>query len=199
MNRSPERRLTLTHVTVFYGLMGGLAAAVGLMLFDEVPVRLRADVWNPAPKAAAGAALGLIVVGFSRFSSVRFQWAKRLEGNFRSLLGSVSLGAAAWMALASSLAEELLFRGLALRLFLPPEAENWTPERVAVAVTVTAGIFGMLHVGPDRSYLPWTAFALILGIVFGGVTVLTGDIVAVVIAHMTINYFNFLAIAGDQD
>ena len=198
MTGSRERRLTLTHVTVFYGLMGGIAAAVGLLLFDEIPIRVRADVWDPAPKAALGAVMGLLVVGFSRFSSARFEWAKRLEGNFRSLLGKISIGAAGWMALTSALAEELLFRGLALRLFLPSSGE-WTPERVVIAVIVTSLIFGLLHVGPDKSYRPWTAFALVLGIAFGAATVWTGDIVAVVIAHMTINYFNFLAIAGEPD
>jgi len=56
----------------------------------------------------------------------------------------------------------------------------------------------MLHVGPDRSYLPWTLFATLLGVVFAAFTLTFGDITAAVVAHLTINYFNFLAIAEQE-
>jgi membrane protease YdiL (CAAX protease family) len=188
----------MTHVTIFYGIMGGLAALVGWALFDELPIQVMAETWGLWAKALLGALLGLAVVGLSRLFNSHYQWAQRLEEKFRTLLGDVSLGAAAWMALTSALAEELLFRGLFLRLFLP-NPESAGGQTIVLAVVVTALIFGVLHIGPDRSYAPWTAFALTLGLVFGAITVLTGDIVAVVIAHMTINYFNFLAIAGPRD
>lgn len=192
------RRIPLTLVTVFYGLMGGFAALVSWALFDELPIQVMSETWDLVPKAGLGVVLGLVVVGLSRVFNSRFSWAKELEAKFRKLLGEVSLGAAAWMALTSAFAEELLFRGLLLRLFLPDGGAGGGPA-VVLAVVVTSAIFGLLHIGPDRSYVPWTVFALVLGLVFGAITVLTGDIVAVVIAHMTINYFNFLAIAGPSD
>lgn len=193
----PERRISLLHVTVFYGVMGGIAAAIGWAIWGSVPVRVLATSWPIHYSAGLGAAVGLAFVGLSRFSNARFAWAQKLEDNFRELLGSVSVGAAAWMAVLSAVAEELVFRGLLLRLLMPESAPSLT--RMVLAVVVTALVFGLLHIGPDKSYLPWTAFAIALGLLFGAITVVTGDIVAVVVAHLTINYFNFLAIAGPKD
>lgn len=194
----PERRLSLTHVTVFYGVMGGLAAAIGLAIWGVMPVRVLEESWPLHQSALVGVAVGAVFVGLSRFSNARYEWARRLEDNFRNLLGTVSVGAAAWMAFLSAIAEEMVFRGLLLRLLLP---EGAAPSvfRLSVAVGITALVFGLMHVGPDRTYLPWTAFAIALGLLFGAITVVTGDIVAVVVAHLTINYFNFLAIAGPKD
>jgi membrane protease YdiL (CAAX protease family) len=177
--------------------MGGIASAISWAIWGSMPVRVLSTSWPLHYSAGLGAIVGLFFVGFSRFSNARFAWATKLEDNFRNLLGPVSVGAAAWMAMLSAVAEEMVFRGLLLRLLLPDTDASLV--RMVVAVAVTALVFGLLHVGPDRSYLPWTAFAIALGLLFGAITVVTGDIVAVVVAHLTINYFNFLAIAGPKD
>ena len=40
--------------------------------------------------------------------------------------------------------------------------------------------------------------ALGMGFAFGGVTLATGDVMAAILAHLTINYFNLLAITGPE-
>lgn len=157
------------------------------------PVAIRPErvpIWQ---SAGVGVALGLALVGMSRWSSGRFGWARRLDENFRELLGILTPGAAAFMAAMSGVAEELWFRGVLLRIALPSGADASTGAVIA-AVVISSVIFGALHVGPDRTYLPWTAFAVVVGLLFGAVTVWTGDVTAAVLAHVTVNYFNFLSL-----
>ena len=43
---------------------------------------------------------------------------------------------------------------------------------------------------------PWTIFALVLGFALGGLLLLTGSLLAPILAHFTINYFNLHQIEG---
>jgi membrane protease YdiL (CAAX protease family) len=170
-----------------------VAFLVSHWMTGGAPVAIRPErvpIWQ---SAGGGVALGLALVGMSRWSSGRFGWARRLDENFRELLGTLTPGAAAFMAAMSGVAEELWFRGVLLRIALPSGADASTGAVIA-AVVISSVIFGALHVGPDRTYLPWTAFAVVVGLLFGAVTVWTGDVTAAVLAHVTVNYFNFLSL-----
>ena len=57
----------------------------------------------------------------------------------------------------------------------------------------------LLHTGPDREvFLPWTIMSTIVGVVFGAVFVWTGDLLAPVLIHFTINFLNILEMAERQ-
>ena len=79
------------------------------------------------------------------------------------------------LALASSIGEELLFRGALLPWF---------------GVWAQALIFAGLHVGPGKRFLPWTLSALVLGIAFGWLAVWTGNLGGPIAAHFAINFLN---------
>lgn len=193
-----ERRISLVAVGVFYGVMAGLAIAVSYAFFDAPPVRV-GDATSPMwMRVGLGVGVAGLVIGFSRLSTRSFDWARTLDDKLHSLLGTIRPSAAAVMAGTSGLAEELLFRGLVLRLLLPWDGEA-SVARMSVALVVSSVMFGAMHVGPDRSYLPWTLFATVMGFVFGAVTLWTGDITAAVIAHLSVNYFNFLALGSNRD
>jgi uncharacterized protein len=122
-----------------------------------------------------GLAMGLLIVFLSRLAVVQFEWARALHRDFRSLLGELSGREILILAVASSVGEELLFRGA-----LQPWIGIW-PQAV---------IFALLHIGPGLRFLPWTASALLLGAGFGYVYEYTGDLGAPIVAHFTINYLN---------
>lgn len=192
-----ERRRFLLGVALFYGGLTAIAVVVSFAVWGTLP-------WEVGPgatplwwSAAIGAALGLLVVAASRFAMSRFTWAKTLDRHFERVLGRVSAPEAFGMAAASAVGEELLFRGLFLRAFIDP-AEPST-GMVVLGVAVTSLVFGGLHVGPSRSYLPWTAFAIVMGAAFAGLTLWTGDILAAVVAHFVVNFLNFLAIGTAAD
>ena len=122
-----------------------------------------------------GLGLGLGVVFLSRLAVHRFGWARRLHNDFRSILGPLTAREIFVLALASSVGEELLFRGA-----LQP----------IIGVWAQAVIFALLHIGPGARFLPWTASAFGLGLVFGWIFELTGDLGAPIVAHFAINYLN---------
>ena len=80
-----------------------------------------------------GIALGLAVVFLSRLAVHRFDWARRLHNDFRQILGKLSYKEILVLAVASSVGEELLFRGA-----LQP----------IVGVWAQAIVFALLHIGP---------------------------------------------------
>jgi uncharacterized protein len=76
------------------------------------------------------------------------------------------------VAVMSGVGEEVLFRGA-----LQPE----------LGLVATSLLFGALHVGPDRRYLVWTAWAVGAGFLFGFLYVWTGGILAPATAHVLHN------------
>ena len=122
-----------------------------------------------------GVVVGLAFVGLTRLASRRFQWARDLHRSFRDLLGPLVGGEIVILAAASSLGEELLFRGALL-----PWLGLW----------VQAGIFALLHVGPGKRFLPWTATAFAIGVGFGVLARETGSLGGPIAAHFVINFFN---------
>jgi len=86
------------------------------------------------------------------------------------------------LALASSIGEELLFRGALL---------PW------LGVWLQAAVFALLHIGPGRRFLPWTASAFGLGLAFGALASWTGNLGGPIAAHFMINFLNLRYIVGE--
>jgi len=130
-----------------------------------------------------GVVLALVVVVASRVLVRRVRWAQRLHLGFRALLGELSEGQVVAFALASGLVEELVFRG-ALQPVL-----GWVPTALA---------FGLIHVGPDRRFVPWTISAVVVGLLLGGLFELTGHLGGCVLAHVLVNFVNLRHIRADD-
>jgi len=165
-------------------LVIGLYAAMGIVAFLLAAGRGDPDVyrlggspagWQLASAPALGLVLGLIVVALTRVATSRYQWARDLYTSFKDLLGPLSGREIVILALASSIGEELLFRGALM---------PW------VGVWVQAAVFAVLHIGPGRRFLPWTVSAFVLGVAFGLLAKWTGNIGGPIAAHFTINYLN---------
>jgi len=122
-----------------------------------------------------GLALGLFVVLLSRFATHHYGWARNLHHSFRGLLGRLSGREVLVLALASSVGEELLFRGA-----LQPWLGLW----------VQALVFALLHIGPSWRFVPWTVWAFAMGICFGLMFRWSGDLGGPIVAHFTINFLN---------
>ncbi|MBW2699466.1 MAG: CPBP family intramembrane metalloprotease [Deltaproteobacteria bacterium] len=180
----------LRWMLALYALLG-LGSALWSLLWDGP------SLWSPRPPllealfdlpgfaqhglaAFAGAVLGLLLVEASRQASRRLLWASKLEEAFAQILGPMHWRVILMLAIASALAEEVLFRGI-----LQP----------IVGLPLTALAFGLLHIGPNRRYLPWTAMALGMGFVLGGLLILTGSLWAPICCHGVINACNLRRIS----
>jgi membrane protease YdiL (CAAX protease family) len=124
---------------------------------------------------AAGLALGLLTVGLSRLLVARLAWARSLYLWFREVLGPLTIRQVAALALLSSVGEELLFRGA-----MQPALGLW----------LTTLIFAALHFPSRLSLWPWTVMAALLGLLFGLLTLWSGNVAGATLAHFVINLLN---------
>ncbi len=163
----------------FYAVMI-LAAVLLQLVFGGDPWTL----WTPyahrvddplAWQIGLGVAAGLAVVLLSRVGSAWFAWSRGLDRWFRDVLGPLDGREIFAMAVLSALAEEIFFRG-----FLQPRLE----------LVPTAILFGLVHFPFEKRLWPWTISATAMGFAFGYMVETQGTLVAAVLAHFTINYFN---------
>jgi uncharacterized protein len=166
-------------------LYSGLAAgAVGWAALRDQP-----NVWRIPGRddplvitgILLGLMLGLALVLASRLCLLRFRWARALNDEFRTLLTPITHREIVVLAVASSIAEEMFFRGAMLPV---------------LGVLGSSVVFALLHVGPKPRYLPWTATSFLAGLLFGQLFLWTGDLTGAVVAHFTVNYLNLRHIAG---
>jgi len=170
---------------IFYGLMGAIALGIGYLL-DLDLFGAQAIVWTR--DLGLGLAIGLGTVGLSRWLDSRFEWARNLSEGFRDLLGEGGVKEAFVLASLSGIAEELLFRGL-VQHWLDTKLGSWP------ALMIAALVFGGVHIGPNwRQFWPWTVMAVVMGLVLGLAWIFTGNLVAVIVAHFTINFINLTLI-----
>jgi uncharacterized protein len=154
---------------IFYGLLV-VAAALwsGLRGFsidlqgDSVPLGLLLG----AITAALTVSLGLVVY---RLVPVLRQVAEELAPR---LVDGTDRGSLILVSLFSGIGEEVFFRGAVQQEF---------------GLLVASVLFGVVHIGPDRRYLVWTAWAVVAGVIFGVLYSYTGGLLAPILAHAAHN------------
>ena len=180
----PESSVWLRWGLIFYAAMGGVAL-LWRWGFEQEPV------WFVSREAAeqGGAPgrnimLGLLVGGalvlVSQGLTSLTDWGRRLERAMGESLGALKVSHALVLACASSLGEEMLFRGA-----LQP----------TVGWALASLCFGLVHFVPRRDFLPWTLFAIVAGGILGGLVVWTGNLLAAVVAHAVVNGVNLPILA----
>lgn len=160
-----------------YAALATLGVVIGAIRGDIDIYRLadRSAPWKLLVSPLAGVALGLAVVFLTRLGVHRFEWARRLHRDFRGLLGALSFRDILVLAVASSVGEELLFRGA---------LQPW------LGLIPATMVFALLHIGPGSRFLPWTASAFVVGLLFGVMYEQLGDLGGPIAAHFTVNYLN---------
>lgn len=155
----------LGSAALFYGALVLVAGAIGALLGRNVfepggPLALALSLG--AATSAATVALG--VVAYRAFPVLR-----NLSEEIAPLVVDGARGRdLVLLALLSGVGEEALFRGA-----LQPE----------IGIVAASLLFGALHIGPDRRYLAWTAWAVGAGFLFGALYEWTGGILAPALAH----------------
>lgn len=165
--------------TLFYGLMA--AGALGLMVWFDIDVAATifgGPETNPLVAATIGAAVGFVIVWLSHIARNAGPM-RTLKREFATTIGRQNDLTIFVVALTSAIGEELLFRGA-----LQPLIGLWP----------TVLVFGLLHGGGLRRLWAWTVFATFGGVVFAYLTLATGSLLAAIVMHFTVNYFNLVAL-----
>ena len=142
------------------------------------PIEGEPHVWAGIP---AGVILGLLIVFCSRLAVHRFEWARSLHREFRALLSPLTDSEIVILALASSVGEEMFFRGALMPV---------------VGVWASSAVFALLHIGPRARYLPWTVGSFAAGLLFCQLYRWSGDLTGPVLAHFTVNFLNLRHVAS---
>jgi membrane protease YdiL (CAAX protease family) len=181
---SPAPPLSRASMVIgLYGAMALVALVIAAGRGDPDLYRFASEPrWPLLAGPIVGILVGLGVVRLTRVATRHFAWARHLHVSFHDLLGPLTGREIVILALGSSIGEELLFRG-ALLPWLGP----WWQ----------AVVFALLHVGPGKRFLPWTASALVLGVGFGWLAVWTTNLGAPIAAHFTINFLNLRFIVAE--
>jgi uncharacterized protein len=167
--------------TIVYGLMtlvGCLVIHLGLDTLSEVfATNLPYTEW--ARLGAVGALAAMLLLIFSYFFENWFESYRQLKNLITKLLGPCSFFTAIYLAFASAVGEEILFRGA-----IQPYA----------GIFITSILFGLLHLGQDGKISSWSLWAMAAGLLLGIVYESTGTIWAPVLAHFLVNAFSILKI-----
>lgn len=127
----------------------------------------------------AGVTFGIIAAAVfflcicQRYMEMQFPSYRRFKMSLASIFSGVSLFGAVWLALLSSVAEELLFRG-ALQPFL--------------GIWVTSALFGLLHLDAEGGVCAWTVWAVLAGVILGAVVSVTGSLWPAIVIHFVVNF-----------
>ena len=180
---APARART---VATFYGgvvLVGFFWHAVSQDTNDVWRLQPQQDLvtllWTPA----VGVVAGLLAVQAFRALQGRMIWLGELHREFSSIFGRPSSGELVLLAAASALGEEVLFRGAML--------DAW-------GLWISSLVFALLHIPPRAALWPWTVSALVMGVGFGVLTLVTGNLGAAVAAHFVINLQNMAYITRNR-
>jgi membrane protease YdiL (CAAX protease family) len=180
--RPPMSRASL--VLGVYGAMAIGAIVLSAGRGDADVYRLvdeRRPLWLLV-SPVAGLLVGLAFVALTRMAVVRFAWAQAMHRSFHDLLGPLRTKDILLLAAASSIGEEFLFRGA---------LQPW------LGVLPQAALFALLHIGPGRRFLPWTLSALAMGVAFGMMSEISGNLGGAIVAHFTINFLNLRHIVAN--
>jgi CAAX protease family protein len=112
--------------------------------------------------AACTVCVGILVY---HFSPVLREIAEEVAPR---LVDGASGGGLVLLSVFSGVGEESFFRGVIQQEF---------------GLVVASLAFGAVHVGPDRRYLVWTAWAVMAGFLFGALYQITGGLLAPILAH----------------
>jgi uncharacterized protein len=150
---------------IFYGLLvvaaalwSGLRGFPLELLGDSVPLGLVLGAITAILSVSSGLLLYRLVPMLRQIAE---ELGPRLvEGASNASLILVSL--------FSGIGEEVFFRGAVQQEF---------------GLLVASALFGIVHVGPDRRYLLWSAWAVVAGLIFGLLYDFTGGLLAPILAH----------------
>jgi len=179
LSATPGGRGWVRLALVFYGGMLALAwlwRSVWLgqsLLYAGPEAALGGARW--LPDAALGLAAGLGAVLLSDVVTRRTRAGARLARTLATALGPIAPREVLLLAIVSGLAEEALFRGA-----LQP----------AVGLVAASFVFGLVHFVPRRDLWPWSLFAFLAGLGLGALFDATGNLVAPIVAHATLNAVN---------
>ncbi len=161
----------------FYGV--ATLFAVGYALFSGTSKTLFGTQSPPASSVLAATLVGLGIVGLCHLGLRLLPAVRGAADALTEVLGPLTYGQVALLALVSGFAEELLFRGAL-----------W-PHLGLLGTTL---LFGLVHVVPKRALLGYPLFATGAGLILGGIRHGSGSVLPAMLCHAIVNALNLASL-----
>ena len=143
----------------------------------EAEIWLQIVGYFPLRDLLLGTAVGAGLAVGTRLFAARLAFGRRMVGALAALVGPLTLPTCTAVALASSVGEEFLFRGV-----IQPE----------LGLLWTSVLFAVVHVPVEAALRPWPFFAFGMGLLLGGLYQWTGSLPAPIAVHFTLNWLNLI-------
>lgn len=127
--------------------------------------------------------VGLGVCGVSYWLSQNTKIFAEFEKKISGWLGDLSVLDIFFISIFSAISEEFFFRGFVLS---------------HVGLGGSSLLFGLLHVGPGKAFLPWTFFAVLMGFFCGALYLWFDNIFVPVGVHFTVNVINLMVLTQSK-
>jgi len=173
----------MTRAIAIYGGLTAVAWLLSELVFDRSPLFAGTEGIAVHWKLLAGAGCGLGVVLVDALLERLLTTFREMSRAFARLLGAITPLEAVVYAVFSAVGEEIAFRGV---------LQPW------LGIVPASVLFGLLHIAPDRRLWLWPLLAMAMGFAFGGLFEYTGDVLAPILAHFTINYFGFMRLSRER-
>jgi len=174
-----RQRASLVRTAVyFYAALLGAALLWSALAGDSLFYRSLADAdrgVRPLRDAGVGFVAAAVVILLSDQLTRHTRSGTDLARALGQLLGRLSPAECVLLAGLSGVAEEAFFRGV-----LQPR----------VGLLAASLLFGLAHFIPRRELVPWSLFAVGAGLLLGILFESTGNLVAPVVTHASINAVN---------
>lgn len=177
--RTDSARSLVRAAAIFYGVLavaalGWRVGYAGESLFYSSP-ETAAEGVRVLRDLGIGLAAAALTIALSGLLTRRTRWGERLAQALIELVGPLRVGQILVLALLSGVGEEVFFRGA-----LQPRV-GWLWASL---------LFAAAHFVPRRDLLPWAPFSLLAGMMLGALFLGTGNLLAPIVAHATINAVN---------
>lgn len=173
MTSAPGRLYRLAWGLYLVMAVGGIVW-IGLRR-GVIPLSLFFDVRSWWLDLLLGIGAALLLLGTWIGAERAVPLARDLDRQIMAALGPLQPGEAVALAVLSGFSEELFFRGAV------QGAIGWLPATLA---------FAILHSGPGKAFRLWTLFAAVAGLVFAGLAVWRGNLLAPIVGHFLVNAVN---------
>ncbi|NOZ00410.1 MAG: CPBP family intramembrane metalloprotease [Deltaproteobacteria bacterium] len=192
MNGEPSRTLFVLVACAFYMMILALSLGAAMLWPEAAGYQwVGSSSWSSTSWASSlwasslywGLGSGVFIAAGSALFATRSHAGRRLA----RMLGDALAGTPWWgvlsLAISAGLAEEALFRGTLWGLTRAVGGE-WA------ALTATSLVFGAAHGFFRGRFLAWSVFALIAGFMLGGLRMVSGGMLAPVVAHVIVDAIN---------
>jgi CAAX protease family protein len=181
--QDPANRVSIYRVAWTFYLVLAIAGVIWIGTSQgSIPLALFVDPAAWWLDLGLGLAGGLGLVALWDLGRRYVVAMRELEKALAQQIGLLDPSEALALAVISGFSEELFFRGAVQTSW------GWA---------WATAIFTLMHFGKGRVFRWWTVFAFVAALVFGGLTLHRGTILAAVVAHTVVNAVNLRRLAAE--